>query len=552
MPLRLRPFAAAALLCLTVTALQAQTAPVQVVAACTDFYSHANAPWLQANPLPVDQPSLSRWTQLDAAAQQQLQTLLTTANPADGPASAQLAAFNASLADEAHAIASGQRALKAILKPIRKLRSTRDLAKLQAALNIPGGVGLPDPAFYTQTDPAILALAADYRALLATLLALTGDSPATAATNANAVWALESQLAPGTSPASLAQTPATHWQAWLRVRAALTLAPVLGPTFHDPVDAFYQIKLAGKPARNRIQWLADELLDSAPDLFDAAYQERYLDAARRERVQHMAEALRTAQAQAITNARWLSAEGKSEAQQRLSALRFEIGRTPSDPAPAWPTFLRDDAAKNLLSLHARPATASTGGDGPVRQWQPLLAWLPATGQLVISTAALQPPLLAEQPGPGDFGSLGALIGQQLGHAFQTWNGADARAWQARSRGLIAQYSRYPVTTSLRVNGNQTFAQNQADLAGIELAWSALQANGGTDAASAQAFFTAWASLWARQDRDPARAAVNAAHAPARWRVNGPLLNFPAFAKTYGCKGRDAMLRPTKDQIALWR
>ena len=105
-----------------------------------------------------------------------------------------------------------------------------------------------------------------------------------------------------------------------------------------------------------------------------------------------------------------------------------------------------------------------------------------------------------------------------------------------------------------VNGTRSFAQNQADLAGLELAWSALNAQGAPDAAASKAFFTGWAGLWARQDKDTALAAAQATanHAPGKWRVNGPLSNLPAFGQAFACKGKVAMQRPAKDQVALWR
>ena len=121
--------------------------------------------------------------------------------------------------------------------------------------------------------------------------------------------------------------------------------------------------------------------------------------------------------------------------------------------------------------------------------------------------------------------------------------------------LVAQYNAYSATGGVtKVNGTRSLAQNQADLAGVELAWDALNAAGKPDTAGSQAYFRGWAGIWARQDKATALAAAQATspHAPPRWRVNGPLANLPAFAEAFACKGRDAMLRPAKDQVALWR
>nr|HPO25761.1 M13-type metalloendopeptidase [Arenimonas sp.] len=40
------------------------------------------------------------------------------------------------------------------------------------------------------------------------------------------------------------------------------------------------------------------------------------------------------------------------------------------------------------------------------------------------------------------------------------------------------------------------------------------------------------------------------HAPAKWRVNGPLSNMSAFGTAFACKA-GSMQRPYKDQLRLW-
>jgi putative endopeptidase len=41
------------------------------------------------------------------------------------------------------------------------------------------------------------------------------------------------------------------------------------------------------------------------------------------------------------------------------------------------------------------------------------------------------------------------------------------------------------------------------------------------------------------------------HAPERWRVNGPLSNSAAFARTFGCKPGDPMVRPPDVVPQIW-
>lgn len=41
------------------------------------------------------------------------------------------------------------------------------------------------------------------------------------------------------------------------------------------------------------------------------------------------------------------------------------------------------------------------------------------------------------------------------------------------------------------------------------------------------------------------------HAPARWRIDGPLSNMPKFAAAFGCKAGDKMVRRDGERCEVW-
>ena len=94
----------------------------------------------------------------------------------------------------------------------------------------------------------------------------------------------------------------------------------------------------------------------------------------------------------------------------------------------------------------------------------------------------------------------------------------------------------------------------ADLAGVELAYQAFSADASAaNEAGKQAFFKAWAGLWAQENSAEAAKVLAASdvHAPGQWRTNGPLVNQPAFGEAYKCKA-GAMQQGAAEQLSIWR
>ncbi len=634
MPIRLRKLfptlLAGLLVSLVAGPAAAQRAPA-VPAACTDFYGHANAAWLNQNPLPAGANSLTRWDQLNAVGQSQRdQVLAATTAPAGATVSIRLADLFASAQDEAAIEAAGLKSLQPLFAIIDKIKRSRDIAPAVAALHAagmpvlvdlkvlrdgngnpyaqvgPAGLGLPDPGFYASTDPLVQPVEVRYVATVAEWLKLAGTPADKRVEQAGWVASMERDLAKATlagtpfqvlavkdaqtlagsidlqailaahglkatqvavsSPAFfraldtlIAKTKPEQWKVYLRAQVLRDMAPALGKGFHDPWAALYDVTLAGQaaptPRALRARWVLEARV---PEILDAAYTQRFLPVPRQERARAVAASVKASAIAAVERAPWLSATGKATALARLKDMKVQVGRSVPDNVFDELQLSRGDLAGNILALRRwlmKYALVRVEMAWPAEQWQPLVAYLPQQNRLVVTAATLQPPLLDDAGSAADFGGLGALVAQQLSLAIQTWDGADAAAWSTRATPLIAQYNAYSATGgATKVNGTRSFAQNQADLAGLELAWDALNAQGKPDANASKAFFTGWAGLWARQDKDTALAAAQATanHAPGKWRVNGPLSNLPAFGQAFSCTGKVAMQRPAKEQVALWR
>ncbi|MFY2764106.1 M13 family metallopeptidase [Arenimonas sp. MALMAid1274] len=505
--------------------------------------------------------------------------------------------------DVAPAIAALHAAGMPVLVDLQVLRDNTGTPYAQIGA---GGIGLPDPGFYDSTDPLVQPVEKRYGAAVWEWLRLTGTPEAKLAEQVGWVMQMERTLAKATLTGTpfqvmstkdasgvagalelerllaahglkasqvamtapgffqalnqlIAKTKPEQWKVYLRAQIARDMAPTLSKGFNDPWGQLYEVTLAGQaaptPRALRARWVLESRV---PELLDAAYTQRFLPVPRQERAKAIAEAVRASAIASVDRAPWLSEGGKASARARLQAMVIQVGSEVPDNVFDDLKFKRNELAGNVLALRRwlqKYALVRARMAWPAEQWQPLVALLPQENRLVVTSGTLQPPILDDGGSAADFGGFGALVAQQLSLSLQTWDGPDAAAWGKRATPLIAQYNAYSATGgATKVNGTRSFAQNQADLAGLEIAWAALNAQGTPDAAASKAFFTGWANLWARQDKDTVLAAAQASaiHAPSKWRVNGPLSNLPAFGQAYGCKGKVPMQRTAKEQVALWR
>ena len=314
------------------------------------------------------------------------------------------------------------------------------------------------------------------------------------------------------------------------------------------------------------------------------FAEKELTLAAQQRLDRMVDNIIAVLRDRIHNLDWMSASTRSEALSKISHLRRHLG-APVTTAPYEGLRLRqDDYYGNLAQIEAylqkeRWATVGKRVDPDAWRILPQVAnagYWPASNEIGIPVAVLHPPYFdPDADDAANYGALGSGIGHELTHAFDNegrrydatgtlrdwWTAADDAAYTARTKPLIAQFDAYFVVDSVtRVNGEQTLNENIADLGGAVLAFEAFRrathnrprtvVDGFTPE---QRFFVAFAQVGADQRRPDAlrQQVFGDTHAPSQWRVNGVLSNFPEFAKAWGCKSGDAMVRDEAVRVLIW-
>lgn len=486
-----------------VKAHKTKAAPVaSVPAACSDFYDHANEAWLKANPAPPS-GSVSALDTLRANARAQERTLLEdmAKNPSDDASRALGTLWNDGM-NTAAIDAAGATPLQPLLERIGKLKKPRDVAAAIADLHaagIPvlfnfaadadlktpaqriayatqGGLGLPDPAYYTRSDSETRDLLGRYRAYIQTILQLTGTPADQVSTQSGWVLSMEMELAKtsvtmdqagaadanyrptpvaelrkaypalaldkfvaaqrvsvpsvslaqtgffGTANGMLDNVPIEQWQAYLRFHVASAMAPFLSKPFQDAHFQMYGRLLAGAAQpTDRAQQVQDTADRTLGATLGHAYAQRYLTPATRDAATRIADALRGALKDATDHNTFMDAPTRAAAQSKLGKLRIEIGEPKTTPSLAG-LKLGGGYAADVLALaawrHAREMDSigkpDDGSRWPVHPQVPTATYDLLHNRIVVTAAALQAPVLdAGMDAARQFGAFGSLLGHQL-------------------------------------------------------------------------------------------------------------------------------------------
>ncbi|MGV8959308.1 MAG: M13 family metallopeptidase [Stenotrophomonas sp.] len=511
-------------------------------AACTDFYDVANADWLKANPVPQT-GAVTALGQLAERTRLQQRTLLDNAmkNP-QGNVQKLLGDFWASGMDEAAVETDGSQPIAPLLTRIDAIKKAKDVPASIAALHqvgIPvafnfapdvdlkaldrhigyfmqGGMGLPDPAFYTRTDADTVALMGRYRTYVKQILTLTGTPANRLEADSQAVIAVETELARHahslaginnpfnnyepistkeltgryknlqldaflkaqgvnddlvslSDPALFKQIDGMitrvkpeQWKAYLRWRVGDAMAPYLSKAYRDAEFEFRGRVLRGQtlPAP-RWEQVLDAINVAAGPMLGREYAAAYLTADARRQAGIMVDKIRETQVAAVKRSTWLSPEAKAEAEAKLQAMKIEIGTPIRDLDYTVQPMGRGSFGSNMLIAsswrHAQEMKRIGKGNAD-RRWdvlpqQPALAYDLAQNRLIVTAAGLQGPIFTDTASTAaKYGAYGSLVAHEISRAI------DAKGALVDAKGELRSWWTPADKSAWTLLGNRVAAQ----------------------------------------------------------------------------------------------
>ncbi|MDQ3189789.1 MAG: M13 family metallopeptidase [Pseudomonadota bacterium] len=385
-----------------------------------------------------------------------------------------------------------------------------------------------------------------------------------------------------------AEVPLAVWRAYLRQHVLDAAAPALPSQY---VNARFDYRSRAIRGLQAHPTRAEQVIVHITGNFGSEplaeglgqiYVARAFSSEAKARAVAMTEDIKAALRTRIEKLDWMSAPTKVRAIGKLDAMVLKIGFPDRWKTYEGLTITRGEYAGNWLRANVwefqqRLADLSKPVDRSRWFVSPHLvnAFAGSLNEIVFPAAILQPPFFNAQADDAvNFGGIGAVIGHEITHHFddrgrqfnevgnlaEWWSAEDVTRYKERAAQVAQQYSNYTPLPGQTINGQQTLGENISDLGGVKLAYEGLQrtlagrpADKIDNFTPQQRFFMSFATIWRTKIRTEALIDQlrTDSHAPARYRVLGPLANVPAFALAFNCPAGAPMMRAPAEQISIW-
>lgn len=383
--------------------------------------------------------------------------------------------------------------------------------------------------------------------------------------------------------ALVASVPLDTWKDWLIAHAIVADASVLPKDAEEASFNMFFKTLYGVP-QQRPRWQRGVFLtnDFLGDAVGQMYAKKYFSPAAKAAAESMVANIIAAYHVRLQGLTWMAPSTKKEALAKLDALYVGVGYPETWKSYAGYEVKPDDAIGNVERgrlFHYHQQISRLGKTVDRKEWamepQTVNAVnLPLQVGLNFPAAILQPPFFdPKAPAAANYGSIGAIIGHEISHTFDTggsmfdaqgrlrdwWTPADLAHFKAATAKLAAQYDTYKPFPDLNLNGKQTLGENIADVAGLSAAYDGYCASLKKKAAPRQdgftgdqQFFIAFGQSWGKKMRPAAlrQQVLTDPHSPAEYRVD-TVRNIDAWYKAFDVKPGQTLYLAPADRVRIW-
>jgi putative endopeptidase len=384
----------------------------------------------------------------------------------------------------------------------------------------------------------------------------------------------------------LVSTPLADWKTYLRWHVLNDASMSLSQPFVDANFGFYQKELAGvselKPRGTRCAEQTDALLGEA---LGQEYVKRYFPPEAKRRAQALVTNILSATHDTIEDVDWMTPATKQKALEKLSTVQVKVGypdkwRDYSSIKIDRSNYFADHVAATHFEISdnwsqiGKPVDRTRWGMTPPTSnayYDPLM------NEIVFPAGILQPPNFSVNASDAvNYGGIGVIIGHEISHGFDDqgaqfdaqgrladwWTPEDKKKFQAKTACVVRQFDGYRIDgpDDIHINGKLVLGESIGDLGGLTIAYRAFkktpqgQSSEKIDGFTPdQLFFIAWGQVRGDATRIETQKLMvqGDPHPVAKYRVIGPMSNFPPFAEAFQCKAGSPMVRFDADRCVVW-
>jgi predicted metalloendopeptidase len=361
------------------------------------------------------------------------------------------------------------------------------------------------------------------------------------------------------------------WRHYLTWQVAHASARLLSKPFVEEAFALRQKLTGQKELEPRWKRCVRGVDGALGELLAQPYVAARFAGDSKERAQALVSAIHDAMRGELQSLPWMDDTTRRAALTKLDQLHHEKVGYPDkwrayDFEVSRSAYAADAMAAQRFELHRQLAKVGKPVDRTEWGMTPPTVnayYDPSMNEIVLPAGELQPPFFSRDfYAPVNIGDEGAnTIGHEITHGFDDegsqfdgegnlrdwWTKETKAKFEEATKCVDNQYSQYEAVPGVKLNGALTLGENIADIGGVKLGYAALTAwerghpdehravEGGTS--DEQLFFLAYAQGWCSKETPQflEMLARTNPHSPAKWRVNGPMADVPAFAQAYQCK-----------------
>lgn len=386
--------------------------------------------------------------------------------------------------------------------------------------------------------------------------------------------------------ANLSTTDITVLKDYLAFHLASTYAPYLSKAFVSANFDFYKKTLRGaKAERPRWKTVLDAEERAIGEGLGQLFVKEYFPEKAKSRYSNMVEDIRNAYKARIEKLDWMSDSTKTKALHKLATMKKKVGYPDK-----WKDFSamkigRNSYAENLMAANKwwnDYDLAKLGKPVNRDEWEMTpqtynAYYNPSNNEIVLPAGIFTVPGYRDEELDDAlvYGYAAAsTIGHEITHGFDDqgrqfdaegnlknwWTKNDSIQFAQRAEVLVKQFNGFVPVDTNHINGRATLGENLADLGGLLLGADAFKQTEAfkkgekiSGLSPMQRFFMGYALGWLYQIRPEQLASqiMTDVHSPAKFRVNGPLPNVPAFYEAFTLKPGDKMYLPDSARVKLW-